>query len=496
MEQTEKAGFLTMPAPSGNELVRLTRQVAHNNRFDQPERTAADRRLFSFLRNHIKHVIYIMKENRSYDQILGDLEVGNGDPRLALFPEKITPNHHAIARNFVTLDNLLVSGEGSFQGFTWTYAARTTDYNERTEPLIYAGRAPGDWYGTDRKVSMGRASSAERHADFPLSPTDPDILPGMHDVDEPDAHGGKEGAGYIWDEALRHGLTVRNYGLSPNLWMVGWDGKGAAAGVRDPFASKTRVFWPSKASLMSISDPYYRPFDLVYPDYWRAKEWKREFDGFVAAKSAPNLMMLWLSEDHMGEFDKALDGVNTPEAQVADNDYALGTILEAVAKSPFADSTLVFVIEDDAWDGSDHVNAHRTVGFVAGPYVRQHAVVSTRYTTVSMVKTIEEVLGIGPIGLNDALTPPMSDLFDPGQESWSYKAIVPGVLRSTKLPLPRDVVHAQRDVPAHSAAYWARATAGQDFADPDHIDPKSFNRELWRGLRGGAAARASGRALK
>jgi hypothetical protein len=210
IEQLEKAGFLSMPAPTPLELARLTRQVARNNRFDRPDKTAVDERIFALLRQHIKHVIYIMKENRSYDQILGDLEVGNGDSRLTMFPERITPNHHAIARNFVTLDNLLVTGEGSMQGWSWTESAQTTDLDERNEPMFYAGHSAWDGYGNNRNISMGRPTSKERHAELPLSPTDPDILPGTHDVYAPDGPGSEEGKGYIWDIALKHGLTVRN----------------------------------------------------------------------------------------------------------------------------------------------------------------------------------------------------------------------------------------------------------------------------------------------
>jgi DNA-binding beta-propeller fold protein YncE len=194
---------------------------------------------------------------------------------------------------------------------------------------------------------------------------------------------------------------------------------------------------------------------------------------------------MWLGGDHMGHFDVALDGVNTPETQVADNDYALGRIVDAVSKSPFADDTLIISIEDDAWDGADHVDSHRTVALFVGPYVKQRAVVSTRYTTVNVVKTIEEVLGIGPIGLNDALAAPMSDVFDPNVETWSYKAIVPDLLRSTTLPLPPDD-HATIAHPKHSGAYWTKVMEGQDFSGPDRIDPVTFNRALWRGLKGDA----------
>jgi hypothetical protein len=168
---------------------------------------------------------------------------------------------------------------------------------------------------------------------------------------------------------------------------------------------------------------------------------------------------------------------------MADNDYAVGRLIETVASSRYAKDTLIITIEDDSSDGPDHVDAQRSVALFAGAYVRRHAVVSTRYTTVNVVKTIEEILGIGPIGLNDALAAPMSDVFDPNAANWTYKAIVPDVLYSTKLPLP-PAIHTSNAVPRHSAAYWAKAMAGQDFSGPDRIDPVSFNRALWRGLRG------------
>jgi hypothetical protein len=194
-------------------------------------------------------------------------------------------------------------------------------------------------------------------------------------------------------------------------------------------------------------------------------------------------MLIQLGNDHTGYFEGAIDGVNTPETQMADNDYALGLIIETVANSRFADDTLIISVEDDTCDGPDHADALRSVALIAGPYVRQHALVSARYNTVSLVKTIEEVLGIGPIGLNDSLADPMSEVFDPDMKSWSYKATVPDVLRSTKLPLP-PAEHARVAFPRHSAAYWTKTMANQDFSGPDRIDPATFNRALWRGLKG------------
>jgi DNA-binding beta-propeller fold protein YncE len=471
--QLEKAGLLSFPAPGPLELARLTRQVARNNHYDEPESDAKDEKLFSFLHDHIHHVIYIVKENRTYDQILGDLEIGNGDSRLAVFPEKISPNHHGIARNFATLDNFLVSGEGSWSGWAWSVAARTNDFEERLDPVNLAFRFNGS--PEDRGLNVAYATSAERIAEWPQSRSGPDDLPGARTVDALDGPAGEVNQGHIWDAALRRGLTVRNYGFFGITRYLPL--------VHDPFSQKLQVFFPENTALKPFSDPYYRDWDEAFPDFWRFREWKREFDAYAASNMLPNLMLVKLSNDHFGWFDRAIDGVNTPETQMADNDYALGLIVESVANSRFANDTLVISIEDDTWDGPDHVNSFRSVALFAGPYVRQHALVSKRYTTVSVITTIEKILGIGPIGLNDALAAPMSEVFDPNQASWSYKAIVPEVLRSTQLPLPPDR-HAVTEYPRHSAAYWARAMKGQDFSGPDRVNPIKFNRALWRGLKG------------
>lgn len=483
----QKAGLLTLPTPGALELARLTQQVAHNNHFDRPEQAAADEKLFAFLRTHVKHVIYIIKENKTYDEVLGDLEVGNGDPRLTLFPERLTPNHHSLGRNFVTLDNFLATGVGSWTGWDWSVSAQTNDFRERTEGPATAtnsfkreGGLEGE-PGVNRNMNMVYATSTERRRYDPASPADPDILPGARDVAAPDGPGGAEGKSYLWVEALRRGVSVRNWGFfggfftnSVNLPLV-----------RDAYAEKQRVFFPTRPGLLPYSDLYYRSFDPALPDYWRVKEWKREFAQFSQKKSAPQLMLVQLANDHTGDFARALDGVNTPDTQVADNDYALGLIAETVARSPFAKDTLIIAIEDDPLGGFDHVDAFRSVALFAGAYVRQHTVVSTRYTTISIVKTIEEILGLKPMGLNDALAAPMSDIFDPTLSTWSYQAIVPAVLRSTALPLPA-APHACNERPRGSSAYWARVMADQDFSEPDRLNVASFTHILWRGLNGDA----------
>jgi len=488
--QLEKAGLLSLPTPSGAELARLTAQVAANDHFAGSEETTADRETMRRLRARIRHVIYIVKENRSYDQVLGDLPVGDGDPNLALFGAALTPNHHALASGFVDLDAFFDSGESSNTGWNWTTAARTNDFTEREAPVNYAERGlQYDQEGTNRNINVGYATSGERVGANPVSPADPNVLAGARDVAGLDGPGGEEGRGYIWDAALRAGLWVRNWGFYGDL--VRESPKSGAALIpleREPWKTGLKVFWPDKAALMAISDPYFRGFDQAFPDYWRFKEWEREFKGFVAAGRAPTLMLVRICHDHTGDFKRAIDGVNTVETEVADNDYALGRIVETVAASRFARDTLIFVVEDDAQDGPDHVDAHRSVALIAGPYVKHGAVVSKRYTTVNLVKTIEAVLGLAPMGLNDAQAAPMAAVFDLAQSAWSFKAAVPAALRATALPLPLLVAgeRACRAPPGRSSGYWTAAMAGQDFSVEDHLDTAAFNLALWRGLKGGA----------
>ncbi len=490
--QLEKAGFLTVPTPAPTVLGQLSRQVAENNRFlAKPDPAAAQ--TMAFLKAHIRHVIYIVKENRTYDQLLGDLEPGNGDPRLTLFPKAITPNHHALARNFVTLDNFLDSGESSNTGWNWSTAARTTDFTEREAPVNYGARGlQYDQEGSNRNINMATATPAERRVANPVSPADPDILPGVRDVAAPDGPNGREEGGYIWDAAMAKGLSVRNYGFYEDL--IRYEGEVGDAKVpleREPWKTGLVVAFPTKASLLKVSDPYFRSFDQAFPDYYRFQEWKREYDAYAAKGEAPSLTLLRINHDHFGAFKEAIDGINTVETQMADNDYALGLVAEAVAKGPFAKDTLIFVLEDDAQDGADHVNAHRSVALVIGPYVKQGALVSKRYTTVNMVRTMVDVLGLDPLGLNDAMAEPMSEVFDVTQAGWSYRPVVPPVLRSTSLPLP-PAATACVARPKHSAAYWAAAMAGQDFASEDRLDTGRFNRALWKGLKGKGAVSYDG----
>jgi DNA-binding beta-propeller fold protein YncE len=488
--QLEKAGLLQVPMPPTRTLVKTTLQVAANIGLTTPKaRVTAEARMAA-IRARVKHVVFIIKENRTYDQVLGDLEVGNGDPSLAILGSRLTPNHHRIARQFVTLDNFYDSGEQSSTGWTWSTAARVPDLLEKTAPVNYAQRGLAyEAEQADRFISTGQ-TLAERRAANPSLPNDPDLLPGPALLTAPDGvRDADQGQGFLWSAAIRAGISVRNYGFSDaSIYDAGKP--GAVPLIREPAKTGTRIYSPGDPLLASRSDPYYRGFDQKMPDYWRVQEWRREFAQQEAAHTMPQLTLLRLSHDHFGDFGKGLDGVSTVETEMADNDYALGMVLESLAKSRFADSTVVFVIEDDAQNGADHVDARRSIALVAGATVRKHAVVSTRYTTINVLRTIEALLGLKPLGLNDSLAVPMADLFDRSERGWTFEARASDVLTATALPIAKDrfeappaAAHATR---LRDSAYWAQAMKGQDFSVEDRLDTVAFNAALWNGLGCGA----------
>ncbi len=486
--QLIKAGFQSLPTPQPDQLAALTEQVAANNNFSRTE-SQTELTTMAALRSKIKHVIYIIKENRTYDQILGDLDRGNGDPSLAEFGAGTTPNLHALAHNFVTLDNFYDRSEVSMDGWSWSTSARAPDVVERQVPVNYAGRGLSyDSEGTNRDVNVGLATQAEREHANPLTPKDPDVLPGTTDTAAPDGPEDEINGGYLWNAALRAGLSVRNYGFFIDLARYSLPAKYANYRIpelTDPYSSKTQVAYCTSAVLRPYTDPYFRGFDNAFPDYYRFTEWQREFTTTYASGNLPRLSLVRLMHDHTGDFKTAIDKVNTPELQEADNDYAVGLLVQAVARSQYKDNTLIFVIEDDSQDGGDHVDAHRSVAFIVGPYVKQNAVVSTSYNTVDFIRTIEEVLGLPQLNLNDSVAVPMADVFDLHQSQWSYTATASPFLANTNLPLPPSVKSlANIPKPTHDAAYWAEATQGMDFSVEDRIDFNRYNHILWQGLMG------------
>jgi YVTN family beta-propeller protein len=481
--QLSKAGFLSLPAPSAHDLAELTRTVAANDHL-YVRANAEDQRLMSALHRRIRHIIYIVRENRTYDQELGDLPVGNGDPRLTEFGRVITPNAHALALNFVTLDNFYDTGEVSGNGWPWSTSAMESDLGAKNLPVNYADRGLSyDWEGTNRDVDVAIGSLAARMKEEPGYPHDPDLLPGTANAAAPDGPRGEYQQGYLWDAAMRAGLAVRNYGFM--LDLKPYDNPiRPTPEIPLPYQSRTRVAFPANRQLAPVTDPYFRGFDVRFPDYYREAEWHREFQRYIAHRNLPALSLVRLMRDHLGDFAKSIDGLNTPEAQVADNDYAVGRLIESVAHSPYADSTLIIVIEDDAQDGADHVDAHRSVCYFAGPYLKHHAVVSERYSTVNVLATIEDILGLEHLSIYDAYQRPMSAVFDLKQAHWTYGAIEPAPFAAAFTG------GAKRARPAafqfeRSPAYWARVTRGMRWGKEDENPAPLIERIYWRGLNPG-----------
>jgi YVTN family beta-propeller protein len=479
-------GLLAFPLPAGDALARLTRQVQENNRFQSPP---PEPEVWKALRGKVKHVIYVIGENRTYDQILGDLPGADGDPSLVHWGEPITPNHHALAREFVTLDRFFDSGGVSGDGWQWSTSGRTTDVAEKAIPVEYADRGTRsyDWEGMTRNVNTALPTPAERGWSNPRTPISPDLLPGSSDVagvDEPDVGG----RGFLWDAALAAGVTVRNYGFFTDDSRYGFpvgDPTGIPPLAR-PFEAGVQVAFATRPSLLPVTDPYFRGFDMNLADYWRVLEWERELAEYESAGELPGLELVRLPHDHLGKFMSALDGVSTPDTQLADHDYAIGRLVERVSHSRFWDETVIIALEDDAQNGSDHVDAHRSLILVAGGHVRRRAKVSTVYATPSVLRTIELLLGLSPLGQEDAFAEPMSDLFSVEPDDTPYVARVPAVLRTTSLPLPSPRPGEVAALPRGTPAGWALLTEGLDFSHPDAAPAGRLNRVLFCELVDGA----------
>jgi YVTN family beta-propeller protein len=500
--QLERASLVSAPVPTFGHLHQLTERVAKNN-FYSTDTDEKDAKVMQFLSKHIKHIIYVVKENRTYDQILGDLTNGsNGDPELTQFGQALTPNHHNMASRFVTLDNFMNPGDGSMDGWSWSLQGRVTNTETITQQINYASVNRGLSYeseGTNRNVPVNFPSVADRDAASGVAGTTnysaasatvpggtANLLTGSGNHASSDAPFGIED-GYIFNAVLKAGGTVRNYGFLVN--NIGGIGTKTAP-VSDPFHAGIVQTAPLDPALAPLTDVYFRGYDQNYPDLWRYDEWKREFDQFVTNRNLPSLSLVRISHDHMGSFGSALGGVNTPETQQADCDLALGRLVESVAHSRYASDTLIIAIEDDVQDGPDHVDSHRGTAYVVGPYVKQGAVVSTRYGQVNVLRTIEDILGTEHLNLNTLFQRPMSEVFDTrGSGKWTFSAEASTVLASTMLASLGGntgirFAAGPRIEPQHTAAYWDAVTAGFDFSEADQVPPAQFNRVLWTGLMG------------
>ncbi|MGB9433686.1 MAG: hypothetical protein WBQ89_15700 [Candidatus Acidiferrum sp.] len=454
-------------------LSAYTRQVEEDNLLlGHPDKIE-----FASGKNPIRHVIYILKENRTYDQILGDLPAGDGDPSLTMYGAEITPNEHKLALQFGVLDNFYDSGEVSANGHLWSDGAASSDYIEKIWPILYRG--------SERPEDFGNA-----------------LDQGVPDMDDP-------GTGFLWDNLMKHNFTYRIYGEMMALtWCksekVDSPREGTPSPVSDacptaeikkgeplpenvgqPRGGPSPWPWPvprlksvrpTKAAQRGHFDPLFPDFDIDYPDQLRADEFLREFDEFVkargTAKELPQFILLYLPNDHTGG---TRVGRPAPRASVADNDLAVGRVVDAVSHSAYWDDTAIFVVEDDAQNGADHVDAHRSIALVISkysprsvkPFVDHHF-----YTTTGMVHTMESLLGLPPMNLFDTYAPLLAPLFaGPGTQP-PYQADDKN-LRSGLLYQAND-----------KNALGAKQSSRMDFSRPDAADATKLNAILWQDAKG------------
>jgi YVTN family beta-propeller protein len=352
----------------------------------------------------IKYIFYIIKENRTYDQVLGDIPEGNGDPNLVLFGENITPNQHALAREFVLLDNFYVDGEVSADGHNWSMGAYATDYMEKTWPTTYGDR--GGSYDSEgsRKIANNKS--------------------------------------YLWDYCQRYGISYRTYGE-----FVG-DKK------------------PSIPVLNNHLCTYYTSFDLSVSDTLRFHQWKRDFDSLLVADALPQLNTFHLGNDHT---EGLTLGRPTPFAHVADNDLAVGMLLDHLSHSSVWKNSMVLIVEDDAQNGPDHVDAHRSTAYIAGGYVKKNFVDHTPYTTSSLLRTIELILGLPPMSQYDAAAVPLWRCMNntPDHHAFNFR---PCLVDLNEKNLAKNK--------------WQRKSETFDFTKEDMVSDADFNEVIWKAVKG------------
>jgi DNA-binding beta-propeller fold protein YncE len=449
------SGSLSLvPVPEARALPPMTEQVWRDLRADRvaeallPARPEAPARAIPERvgeSSFIRHVVYVIKENRTYDQVLGDVEEGNGDARLCVFGAHVTPNQHKIAREFVLLDNTYCAGILSADGHQWSTTAIGTDYLERS----FAGwpRSYPDGMGEDEADALA------------YSPT-----------------------GFLWDNALRAGVAIRNYGefMAP---AVRW---------RDPkrqgevdFLASYRTWRKESDEVVFASEPMietirrfsptaYVGWELAVPDQYRADFVIRELADFTARGELPQLTIICLPNDHTSG---TRPGSPTPAARVADNDLALGRIVQALSHSPFWPEMAIFAVEDDPQDGWDHVSGYRTTAYVASPYAKRGKVVSTQYNTTSILRTIEQILGLPPMNQMDASAVPMWDAFTDTPDTTPFVAVSANIALDEMNPEARALADPllRRD---------ALASSGMDFRQVDRAPAAALNRVLWRAMKG------------
>ncbi|QEL15181.1 alkaline phosphatase family protein [Limnoglobus roseus] len=417
----------TIPLPTPADMAKYSKvayQCSPLNKENEPraEGVAADNPIPRKAgdKSPIKHCIYVVKENRTYDQVFGDIKAGNGEPSLCLFPEQVTPNLHKLATEFVLLDNTYVEGEVSADGHEWSMGAYATDFVEKMWPLSYRG-SPKKTFGYPAEGAMDEMA--------------------------------RPAGGYLWDRAKDAGVSYRSYGE----WIE--NGKKKADGT----------FEDGRATVKALEghfDPKFRSYDLDVTDQARADRFIEELARFEKEGTFPRLTIIKLPNDHTAG---TRVGKPTPSAMVADNDLALGRIVEAVSKSKFWKETAIFVIEDDAQNGPDHVDAHRVEALVISPYTKRKFVDSTMYSTSSLLRTMELILGLKPMSQFDAAARPMYHSFSATPDFTPY-------------------THAQAKVDIKAlnkpGAVGAALSQKLNLAKEDQADDLQFNDIIWKSVKG------------
>ena len=408
-----KGAVSLIPLPEPAQLARYTQQVYDNTPYSAATEALAQGEAGNPIprktgeTSPIKYVFYVLKENRTYDQVLGDMPQGNGDTSLCLFGRGVTPNAHALSEDFVLLDNFYVNAEVSADGHNWSMAAYATDFVEKNWPSNYSGR--GGTYDFD----------------------------GSRPVANPTK-------GFIWDYCARAGVSFRNYGE--------FEDNG-----------------PPTLPVLNEPDHYCRPYpgwNLDIQDTYREKIFEHDFDSLVQAGAVPHFNTVYLPNDHTSGMSK---GDYTPIAYIADNDLALGRLVDHISHSPIWGESAIFVLEDDAQDGPDHVDAHRSVAYIASPYIRRHTVNHTLYSTAAMLRTMELITGLPPMSQYDAAATPMYACFDATADTTAYAARP-----------------ARTDINARNAKNTASAilSAGFDFTKADAVPDKLLNQVIWKSVKG------------
>jgi YVTN family beta-propeller protein len=402
-----------IPIPSTADLEKYSATVYKNTPYNKNKEAVAEGESENPVPQKIgapspiKYVFYVIKENRTYDQVLGDMKEGNGDSSLCIFGEHITPNLHALAGNFVLLDNFYVDAEVSCDGHNWSTAAYATDYVEKTWPTLYSERGGVYDYEGTRKIA------------FPAK-------------------------GFIWDYCERSGVTHRNYGEFIH------DGN-----------------YPTmSSSLKGHFCAAFPDFDLSIQDVYREKVWEHDFDSLMQANALPQLSVLRFPDDHTSGMKK---GAYSPYAAAADNDLAVGRFIEHLSKSPVWNECAVFILEDDAQDGPDHVDAHRSPAFVISPYVKRHFVDHTMYSTSGLLRTIELILGLPPMSQYDAAAMPLFRPFTATPDFTSYTA------------KPANVNINERNTATNKLA---EESAKLDLSREDAAPDIPFNEIIWKAIKG------------